>query len=117
MKNFKKEGPRFIEINENNRIRIELSITKPLNQKWQLEEILIQYETKVDNEWKEVVRYDNAHNFFHRDFIMPNGKKRKKKLKVFTNLQEALQFARKDLMKNWAEYRMKWIKYYEKYKK
>jgi len=36
-------------------------------------DLVIQYETLINEKWVAVVRYDCAHGFFHRDLLHPNG--------------------------------------------
>jgi hypothetical protein len=38
-------------------------------------DLVIQYETLINEKWVAVVRYDCAHGFFHRDLLHPNGGK------------------------------------------
>ena len=59
----------------------------------------VQYETKFNNIWYPVVRYDTAHGFAHRDFINLNGIKTK--TPMFTSdYNEALTFAESDIRSN-----------------
>lgn len=52
------------------RMRVKLTINKG-----KLSDLVFQYESFIDNHWREIVRYDLAHGFFHRDFVFPKGKK------------------------------------------
>lgn len=39
--------------------------------------IVIQYEAFIDGEWRAIVRYDEAHGFFHKDVLWPSGDQEK----------------------------------------
>lgn len=65
----------------------------------------VQYETKVDNVWYPVVRYDTAHGFVHRDLL--NIKGDVKKTPLFNqDFNDALTFAENDLKSNWEHYKL-----------
>ncbi|MEZ4908585.1 MAG: hypothetical protein R2771_13315 [Saprospiraceae bacterium] len=67
-------------------------------------DIVIQYETLIDETWRGIVRYDCAHGFLHRDVIYPNGTKEKQVL-VFDNLEVALIYAEQDFKDRWDFYK------------
>lgn len=68
----------------------------------------VQYETKIDDVWYPVVRYDTAHGFAHRDLL--NIKRDVKKTPLFNqNYNDALTFAENDLKSNWAYYKERFI--------
>lgn len=55
-----------------------------------VQEILVlQYEAFIDGKWRPVVRFDEAHGFFHRDVMSPAGKQQKTPLFV-TDKNEAV---------------------------
>jgi hypothetical protein len=60
-------------------------------------EFLVQLELYVDGAWKPIVRYDNSHDFAHRDLIDPEGKEIEKKPLKLGTLDEILEFAEQDL--------------------
>lgn len=64
----------------------------------------IQYETKVDDTWHPVVRYDTAHGFAHRDILNIRGDIKKTPL-FNQNYNDALTFAENDLKSNWQYYK------------
>jgi len=35
--------------------------------------LVIQYEAYIDGEWRAVVRFDEAHGYYHRDVMSPSG--------------------------------------------
>jgi len=39
--------------------------------------VVIQYEAYIDGKWRPIVRFDEAHGFFHRDVISPTGEQQK----------------------------------------
>jgi hypothetical protein len=39
--------------------------------------IVIQYEAYIDGQWRAIVRFDEAHGFFHRDVMSPTGEQEK----------------------------------------
>ena len=68
----------------------------------------VQYETKINDKWYPVVRYDTAHGFAHRDFLDMKG--RAKKTPLFNqDLNDALTFAESDLRTNWESYKNRFL--------
>lgn len=64
----------------------------------------IQYESRVNDTWHPVVRYDTAHGFAHRDLL--NIKGQVKKTPLFNqDYNDALTFAESDLKTNWQHYK------------
>jgi hypothetical protein len=64
----------------------------------------VQYETRVEDLWYPVVRYDTAHGFAHRDVM--NRKRIVSKTPLFNqNYNDALTFAENDLKCNWEYYK------------
>ena len=61
------------------------------------------------------VRYDLAHNFFHRDVMTPKGEKEKIAIPI-DNLKDALKFAEQDLKDRWEFYRDRFLKQLKKKK-
>lgn len=64
----------------------------------------IQYETKIDDQWCPVVRYDTAHGFAHRDLLSKSGFVTKTSL-FNQDYNDALTFAESDLKSNWEYYK------------
>ena len=60
-------------------------------------EFLVQLELHVEGAWKPVVRYDNAHDFAHRDVLDPQGNQIEKKPLKLGTMDEILEFAEQDL--------------------
>ncbi|HAZ08598.1 MAG TPA: hypothetical protein DCZ01_08785 [Elusimicrobia bacterium] len=61
-------------------------------------EFLVQLELRVDGAWKPVVRYDNAHDFAHRDVLDFKGNEIEKTPLKLGTLAEILEYAEQDLM-------------------
>jgi hypothetical protein len=62
---------------------------------------VIQYEAYIDGEWRAIVRFDQAHGFFHRDMMSPTGEQQKiaqpaidKKLALTQAIQDIKQYWR-----------------------
>jgi hypothetical protein len=87
-----------------NRIRVRL-----ITQSGDLQDVMFQYETIIDDEWVSIVRYDCSHGFFHRDVLYPNGDKEKHSIEL-NNLKSASQYAEQDLKDRWEWYRERYIK-------
>lgn len=66
--------------------------------KGQVVEFLVQLELHMDGAWKPVVRYDNAHDFAHRDVLDPKGDEIEKTPLRLGTLAEILEYAEQDLM-------------------
>jgi hypothetical protein len=68
----------------------------------------LQYETKINEIWYPVVRYDTAHGFAHRDIL--NRKGSVKKTPLFNqDYNDALTFAENDLKSNWEYYKQRFL--------
>jgi len=81
------------------RLRVKIE-----TQKGKVKSFVIQYEAKIDEHWYQIVRYDCAHNYVHRDLIVPDGSKEKKPIFLST-LEQALLYAEQDLEDRWEWYR------------
>ena len=95
---------KYLDKVQNERIRMRIRTLKG-----KLADMVIQYETKIDEQWKAVVRYDCAHGYFHRDFILPNGDKEKKAI-AMSDLETALSYAEQDIKDRWEFYKSKYLK-------
>ena len=73
-------------------------------------EFLVQLELQVDGEWKPVVRYDNAHDFPHRDVLDPEGNEIEKKDLNLGTLDEVLEYAEQDLLDRYEWYVERFLK-------
>lgn len=75
-------------------------------------DLIIQYESFIDERWTAIVRYDCAHGFFHRDVMLPSGDKEKKAIEV-PDLKYAFSFARQDMEDKWEWYKEQYNKQYD----
>jgi hypothetical protein len=50
--------------------------------KGELKNIVVQYESFIDNKCTAIVRYDIEHGFFHRDMMTPKGEKIKTPIEI-----------------------------------
>ncbi|MBI4823324.1 MAG: hypothetical protein HY805_03725 [Nitrospirae bacterium] len=69
---------------------------------------MVQMEIKINDMWKEVIRFDCAHNFTHKDCYNRKGEHRK--VSLYIDYKEALTMADDDLNENWQYYREKFLK-------
>lgn len=100
----KKEFTRPLDEYFTERLRIKLVV-----QQGRLINFVVQYESLIGNKWKEIVRYDCAHDYFHRDLIYPDGEKIKKKITIF-DLKMALMYAEQDITDRWEWYKEQYLK-------
>lgn len=63
---------------------------------------------KIGSVWKEVIRYDCAHDYVHKDCYNVKGQSRK--INVFLNYGDALTFADDDINENWEIYRERFFR-------
>lgn len=96
----------FIYLGTRYRDRIRLRFEKD---KGQILDLVLQFETMINEKWVSIVRYDCAHGFFHRDLLYPNGDQEKKAIDV-PNLKYAFSFAKQDLEDKWEWYKEQYIK-------
>jgi len=86
------------------RLRVQLEIDKR-----ELINIVIQYESLIDNKWTAIIRYDIEHGFFHRDMMTPKGEKIKTPIDI-SDLKSATIFAEQDIKDKWEYYKQRYIK-------
>ena len=94
-----KEFFKVIGEKEEDRIRFRFLI-----EKGKVTNLVIQYEAIINGKWKELVRYDFAHGFFHRDLMFSNGEKEKKRIEI-QNLKNASVYAEEDIKDRWQWYK------------
>ncbi len=100
----KKEFLKYLDKYGNERIRIRIAI-----ENGKVVDIVVQYESFIDEKWVVIVRYDCAHGFLHRDVIFPNGDKEKQVIE-FDNLEMALTYAEQDFKDRWGFYKNRYLK-------
>lgn len=69
----------------------------------------IQIETKIENKWYPVVRYDTSHGFVHRDLLNKKGEVIKTPIFIH-DYNDALTFAESDLKANWEIYKERFFR-------
>ena len=67
----------------------------------------VQLEVKYEGNWKEVVLYDCAHGYAHRDSYNLLGKHTKEEL--YLSFADALTLADDDIDDNWKTYKHKFL--------
>jgi hypothetical protein len=78
-----------------------------------VETFTVQLEIRLDEVWKPVVRYDNAHGFCHRDTLHADGTQ--EKTRVFVgNINETFTYAIEDLRLHWKSHRVRFLTEIEK---
>lgn len=82
---------------------------KVITSKGKVIDIVIQYETFIDNKWIPIVRYDCAHGFFHRDIMNPDGTQDKSAISIEL-LEVAIGYAEQELKDNWQNYKNNFLK-------
>lgn len=65
---------------------------------------VVQLETLIDQVWTPIVRYDNAHQFVHRDDLKPDGSQVKTPPMAFANNEDAFNFVLQDFRTNYRFY-------------
>lgn len=66
--------------------------------------IVVQYEAYIDGQWCPIVRFDEAHGFFHRDIISPTGEQEKIDQPT-SDKGLALTEAIEEIKQQWQSYR------------
>lgn len=66
--------------------------------------VVIQYEAYIDGKWRAIVRFDEAHGFFHRDVISSTGEQEKTALPTISK-ELALNEALAHIKEFWLAYR------------
>ncbi len=72
---------------------------------------VVQLEILIDHDWTPIVRYDNAHQFVHRDDLKPDGSQIKTPPMAFTNNADAFGFALQDLRTNYRFYVQRYLQW------
>lgn len=90
-------------LSNEDRIRENFSVDKG-----KVERIVVQYESYIHDKWIPIIRFDTAHDFFHKDIINPDFTKNKIEITSF-NLNDALTFAELDLKNNWQRYKAQYL--------
>ncbi|HZV07200.1 MAG TPA: hypothetical protein VE999_19110 [Gemmataceae bacterium] len=67
----------------------------------------VQLEIFHQDQWRPIVRYDNAHGFCHRDTLHPDGTQDKTGVYI-GDVNETFTFAIEDLRTNWETHRSRY---------
>jgi len=70
--------------------------------KGRVSRFMVQLEVKMEGVWEEVIRYDCAHGYAHRDIYNLLGKQKKEDLPL--RFEDALNLADDDIDDNWEIY-------------
>ena len=73
--------------------------------------MVVQYEAYIDGRWRAIVRFDEAHGFFHRDVMSPSDKQEKTAVPT-SDKNIALTQAIAEIKEMWAEYRKEYEEQY-----
>jgi hypothetical protein len=98
----------FLNADELDRLRIKIHTDKG-----RILDIVVQYESFLNNKWIPIIRYDCSHGFFHRDVMHPDGEKEKQTIEI-TTLKDALNYAEQDIKDRWEFYKERYIKKFKK---
>ena len=66
--------------------------------------VVIQYEAYIDGKWRAIVRFDEAHGYFHRDVMSPTGGQ-VKSVQTAESKDLALNEAIDHIKRDWRAYR------------
>jgi hypothetical protein len=69
---------------------------------------VVQLEVLAEATWKEVIRYDCAHDYVHKDCYTIKGRSRKIRLNL--EYEDALTLADDDINDNWQTYRERFLR-------
>lgn len=94
----------FLDGDELEKLRIKIHTDKG-----KILDIVVQYESFLNNKWTPVVRYDCSHGFFHRDKLYPHNEKEKQSISI-TRLEDALKYAEQDIKDRWEFYKERYLK-------
>jgi len=100
----RKEFYKILDREGFDRLRVRLEIDKG-----ELINIIVQYESLIDNKWTAIIRYDIEHGFFHRDMITPKGEKIKTPIDI-SDLNSATIYAEQDIKDKWEYYKQRYLK-------
>lgn len=83
--------------------------TRIVTERGRVTDFAVQYEANIGGVWYNVVRYDGAHGYAHRDVLDAQGRTvRKEPLNL--PYAEAVQYAREDIEENWPRYRREFLR-------
>ena len=80
-----------------------------VSEKGRILDFVVQYETKHDDRWLPVVRYDTAHGYPHKHQSHADGTQDKTRMKM-VDYNEGLNIAEDDVQSNWLHYKAGFLK-------
>ena len=95
---------KFLDNEETEKLRLKIQ-----TERGTVIDVVIQYESFIQNKWMPIVRYDCSHGFFHRDVLHPNGEKEKHVI-VIDSLEAALNYAEQDIKDRWEFYKERFVR-------
>ncbi len=101
----KKEFFKILNLSKTDRMRVKLDIYRG-----KLADIVLQYESWIEEKWIPIIRYDMAHGFFHRDEMNYKGEEVTKTTLDFADLETAANFAEQDIKDKWEFYKERFLK-------
>jgi len=73
--------------------------------------LVVQYEAFIDDRWEQIIRYDTAHGYLHKDLYVRGRKEKIRKEQVpIADLNQGLTQAIEDLKGHWESYRKQFMK-------
>lgn len=69
---------------------------------------VVQYEARIDGKWYNIVRYDSAHGYAHRDTLDERGNNYRKD-ELGLTFDQAPQFAQAEIAEHWQRFRREFI--------
>ena len=93
-------------LNDDNTERLRFKI---ITQRGKVTDIVIQYESLINEKWTAIVRYDCSRGFFHRDIQLPDGSQEKTSIAI-EDLTIAVGYAEQELKDNWEVYKQRYLK-------
>jgi hypothetical protein len=73
--------------------------------------LVVEYEAYIDGKWRAIVRFDQAHGFFHRDVLSPTGAQEKMPIDSH-DLGYSLNEALTEIKQAWQTYRQQYEEVY-----
>jgi hypothetical protein len=98
-----KDYLKYLDRNATARVRMRIVAVRG-----QVLQFVVQLEILVQDTWREVVRYDNAHGYAHRDQIDARGNAMKTRLPA-VDAPAALGVAVDDIENRWEWYRDRFL--------
>lgn len=95
---------KFLDNNESEKLRMRIT-----TEKGKVIDMIVQYESLLNEKWTPVLRYDCSHGYFHRDVLFPDGEKEKQVVPM-ASLENALFYAEQDIKDRWEFYKERYLK-------